>query len=439
MHPRPLVPIVRGVLVIFVALYALQILSPLRLNTDSGRLLSMAVSAVEGHGFLVDGQPDPFPEGYPLLLAGLIRTGLGSTPWINTFNILCVLGSLLVFHSILKPVVDFPARIVLCLLPLASWVWIKHAAIPLSENAYLLLSMGALLLASRARLVPASFSWCWWLGALLLAVAAWRIRTVGLTLVAAVAVAAMIQPAVWCLANKQRRAVLAFAAALVLILGVLLARPWFFAASAESASSSYLAQAREGRQIGWLPFLTSSFDSHLRELGEIFLNFPSKRFPFFTPLLWIAGAVGLFAVVAGLPRLARRFPALAVYAGFYLTLILFWPFYDPRFWMPLLPIMFLCGWLALENVVFHAAVRRAVTIWAVVFVALGLGAESFNVRIALAGSQFPLVYGDAATRDTYRVAFGEIPAGDSSAVDQRALRLLRRFEPRARGPHGVAP
>jgi hypothetical protein len=57
----------------------------------------MAVSAVEGHGFLVDGQPDPFPEGYPLLLAGLIRTGLGSTPWINTFNILCVLGSLLVF------------------------------------------------------------------------------------------------------------------------------------------------------------------------------------------------------------------------------------------------------------------------------------------------------------------------------------------------------
>jgi hypothetical protein len=107
--------------------------------------------------------------------------------------------------------------------------------------------------------------------------------------------------------------------------------------------------------------------------------------------------------------------------------------------MPLLPIMFLCGWLALENVVFHAAVRRAVTIWAVAFVALGLGAESFNVRIALAGSQFPLVYGDAATRDTYRVAFGEIPAGDSSAVDQRALRLLRRFEPRARGPHGVAP
>ena len=203
--------------------------------TAEYRLRAFAVDGGFGGGrpwISGDGQPDPFPEGYPLLLAGLIRTGLGSTPWINTFNILCVLGSLLVFHSILKPVVDFPARIVLCLLPLASWVWIKHAAIPLSENAYLLLSMGALLLASRARLVPASFSWCWWLGALLLAVAAWHIRTVGLTLVAAVAVAAMIQPAVWCLANKQRRAVLAFAAALVLILGVLLARPWFFAASA---------------------------------------------------------------------------------------------------------------------------------------------------------------------------------------------------------------
>jgi hypothetical protein len=245
------------------------------------------------------------------LLAGLIRTGLGSTPWINTFNILCVLGSLLVFHDILKPVVDLPARIVLCLLPLASWVWIKHSAIPLSENAYLLLSMGALLLASRAPLAPARSSWCWWLGALLLAVAAWRIRTVGLTLVAAVAVAAMIQSAGWCLANKQRRALLAFAAALVLIFGVVLARPWLYAASAGSASSSYLAQAHEGRQIGWLPYLTSSFDSHLRELGEIFLNFPSTRFPFFTPLLWIARAMALSVVVAGLPRLARHLPALA--------------------------------------------------------------------------------------------------------------------------------
>lgn len=191
--------------------------------------------------------------------------------------------------------------------------------------------------------------------------------------------------------------------------------------------------------MGWLPYLASSFDLHLRELGEIFLNFPSTRFPFFTPLLWIAGAVGLSAIVAGLPRLAHHLPVLAVYAGFYVTLILFWPFYDPRFWMPLLPIMFLCGWLALENVLFHAALRRAVTIWAVVFVALGVGAESFNVRIALAGSQFPLLYGDGTSRDTYRVAFGGIAAGDSSAVDERALRLLRRFERRARGPHGVAP
>ena len=116
--------------------------------------------------------------------------------------------------------------------------------------SYLLLSMGALPLASRARLVPPSSSWCWWLGALLLAVAAWRIRTVGLTLVAAVVAAAMIRPAVWCLATKQRRALLAFAAAPVLIFGVVLARPWFCVASAGSASSSLSRPGPRGAADG---------------------------------------------------------------------------------------------------------------------------------------------------------------------------------------------
>jgi hypothetical protein len=440
MRQPPLVATTRGAVVIFVALYVLQIFSPLRLNTDSGRFLSMAISAVDGHGFVANGQPDAFPEGYPLLLAGLIRSGLGSTLWINTFNILCVLGSVLLFHRILalRPAVDQPARMVLCLLPLASWVWIKHAAIPLSENPYLLLSMAALLLASHAHLAAAGCSWVWWLGALLLALATYRVRTVGITLVAAIGVVA-IRPVTWYVATKKRRPAIAFAGALFLIAVLTLVWRWFQAAPAASPSSSYLAQARVGRENGWLPYLASSFGSHLRELGEMFLNLPASRFPSLGPLFSIAGAVGFSVFVVGIPRLARRFPVLAAYAGLYAALILVWPFYDPRFWMPLFPVMLLCGWLALENAISHAAMRGVLMVWVVAFVALGLGAQLLNVQISLAGPQFPLLYGDGTTRDTYRVAFGQIAASDASVIDERALRLLLRFEPRARGTQTAAP
>ena len=48
--------------------YLLQIVSPLRLNTDSLRLLSMASSWVDGGNFLVNGNKDSFPVGYPMFL-----------------------------------------------------------------------------------------------------------------------------------------------------------------------------------------------------------------------------------------------------------------------------------------------------------------------------------------------------------------------------------
>ena len=74
-------PIGFGYLALFLVLvtYLLQIVSPLRLNTDSLRLLSMASSWVDGGNFLVNGNKDQFPVGYPMFLGLLEKGGVGNS------------------------------------------------------------------------------------------------------------------------------------------------------------------------------------------------------------------------------------------------------------------------------------------------------------------------------------------------------------------------
>ena len=67
-------------LAIVVLLYALQAFGPLRLANDGIVYLSLATSALDGHGFTFHGAPERYPLGYPALLFLLAKTGLGK-PW----------------------------------------------------------------------------------------------------------------------------------------------------------------------------------------------------------------------------------------------------------------------------------------------------------------------------------------------------------------------
>ena len=419
--------------------YLAQILSPLRLNTDAYRFLSMAFSVVEGHGFLVDGKPDVYPEGCPLLLGGLIRLGLGSTLWINACNILCVLASALLFHRLLwlDPAMTPGARLLLAVLPLASWVCVKHATIPLSENPYLALSYAALLALSFAGRAEGWKACGWFALALVAALAAFRVRTIGLSLVVTTVASAFLHPEVRAalaghLPRSQGGRISAVAAALLLLgAGALFIWQHQTAKAAQSAAPAYLLQQKDGAARGVAALLLFTLNVHTRELGEIFLNLPQSRIPTFPLVFLAAGGFVLVLGVAGLTRLARRFPPLAIYAVLYTGIILIWPFYDPRFWLPLIPVLGLGGWLVAERWWERPAVRWTVQGYAGGFLALGLAALVFSTRISLAGSRFPWRYGDGTTRDSYLVAFDLAAPADAPAADERWVRLLRRLEPRA--------
>ena len=89
-------------LVIVALAYCLQVVSPLRINTDAYRLLSMAVSASEGNGYLVDGQPDQFPNGYPFLVKIMLMAGIADSASLVALNLLFYAGGLYVLWVLRK-------------------------------------------------------------------------------------------------------------------------------------------------------------------------------------------------------------------------------------------------------------------------------------------------------------------------------------------------
>jgi hypothetical protein len=436
-----------ALLVAFIGLYCLQIASPLRLNTDSYRFLSMAVSAAGGNGFLVDGKPDVFPEGYPVLLVGLIRMGLGSARWINALGIFSVLIAMLAFWALLSRDAAIPpyVRTALVLLPLASWVWIKHATIPLSENPYCALSYAALFGLVRAWQARGWKAAGWFVLAAFLSLCAWRVRSVGVSLVASVAFTVAWHPLVrtvwlpWLPRSKELRGLLALA--ILLLAGAAGVSVWRGRSGAAAhAQPGYLLEQRDAAGPGGLAALVaSSANSHAHELGEVVLNLPATRFGRLKPAFLAVGLLTLAACLAGLPRLWQRFPPVAVYAVAYCGIILVWPFYDPRFWMPIWPVVALSLWLAAGRWRSVPPVRLAVAAYVAVFLALGLVALGISTRLSLAGPRFAQIYGDGTERDTYRVAFGVADRTAAPNADERFVRMLQRFEPLAQKPRPMRP
>jgi hypothetical protein len=70
-----------------------------------------------------------------------------------------------------------------------------------------------------------------------------------------------------------------------------------------------------------------------------------------------------------------------------------------------------------------------VTIYCILFAALGFGAVAYTSRISFAGSKFPDEYGDGYLRPTYCAAFeSRRDGGDTNKVNAKVLRLLKEYK-----------
>ena len=143
---------IRCLLVLLAATYLLQMLSPLRLNTDAIVFLTMGESAASGHGFLFRGQSTHFPLGYPIMLAGLDCAGLGASWAFIGLNCLFASAAVGSSYALYRRAFGVSGQVaeLLCALVLLCWVLVKHVTLPTSDVAFLGWTSLALLACNQA-------------------------------------------------------------------------------------------------------------------------------------------------------------------------------------------------------------------------------------------------------------------------------------------------
>jgi hypothetical protein len=415
----------RIVLLILAISFAVQVFSPLRLCTDSLVLLSMAQSAAQGSGFLDHGETTVFPPGYPALIAILLKAGIGH-PWaIVALNaILCGIG-LVCFYAIAAHGFVQSRMLVLnlCSWFLLSWVLIKHFCLPLTDIAFFAVSMLCLYAMNQAWKAAHSARFAYFVcAAWALSIAAILVRRIGVALIPALIYTVVFHRPRFKMAQLRQaprlKLILAFAicAAALLVLGS--------AAASTSTLSDYTVD-----RAPVLYRMSRIFNYRLTELGELLLNVPSSRVPASIAAVFpIAGGVLLILLAGGMIIRRAVFGPIEVFLCGYAGILFVWPYYDARFWLPVVPLVFTFGAVTVERFIRVRMVRPLLAIYVLVFALLGAGAIVYSSRVTFAGARFPDRYGDDTLRPTYCLVFGSCADPVvGSKVKPKALQLLRTY------------
>lgn len=167
-----------------------------------------------------------------------------------------------------------------------------------------------------------------------------------------------------------------------------------------------------------------------REFAQLAANLPLSRMPAavvpWLPL--VGGAIGL-ALLRVLYQQAANRPIIVGYLLTYTVILAVWPYEDPRFWLPVIPMVIL---LAVTSPLPGSMILRrlATTAW-LLYLSIGLIALVMNVRLSFQTHTFPRSYTHGTLRASYLEAFGLPPERDAPLPDALAVNILRRHEPLA--------
>ena len=434
------------------AVYALQLFSPLRLTVDAHALLSMAVSASQGHGYLDDGQSTQFPFGYPFLIRALLACGIASSATLVAVNLAFLALGLWVVRVWAQDDPQPGAAHLPVIAVLASWVVIKHVTLPQSDLVYFGVSLLALhcLVQFGEQTGPHK----WWSLALsvCLSSAALACRTVGISLFPVLCAAVLghrdaVAVRAWLSARRWRLVALAGAG------GLLLWAAWLWIRTSEWYAAQFVLGNSYGQTMRATyqgQPVTAVLMTSLRwlaiEFGTLFSNVPRRQIPSLWWFYHIWGGVtwGLVCYGAGLAFRERARLPLVAYCASFSTMVFVWAFHEERLWLPLLPVLVLFLLTAVRDLQRRWPWLRApMRLWLAAYLALGAGALLYSTRLSLSGREFGERYGDGQTRMTYRYAFGTDAPVDSALVDLGMVANLRVFEPLARpattGTAGATP
>ena len=417
--------IIRTATVAVFLIYLLQVFSPLRLVGDGIDYLLQASSAADGLGFYVHGQKSMRPSGYPLLIVGLIKIGIGKSWAIVALNCLGVAIGCIAIYLISRNTFALTAEgsYVVSLLTMLSFVVVRQAAQPLSDICFFGLSTTCLLLILRAEEHNARKSLLLSLAGVLL-IFCIELRTIGI---------ALIPPLLWVLLGgmptfqkiptwvRNRRA-LSFTALLLALAGMVLL-------SADLLHSRYF-QFNKPVFVhrGIVRGLLANLGDHSREWGEITINLPASKLP--RELAIPVQCVGLLALLVfsvSLWTQRKRFTTMFLYMFCFSCIVLVYPWYDSRLWLPIIPFLFIYLFVGVRDSVNVNARRALVAIWCIIYGLFGLAALAYSTRLTfLSPEHFANTYGDGNLRSAYRLVY-RLSTPNNVEIDKDAVYLLLRY------------
>ena len=409
-----------GVILILAAVYFLQAATPFRLHPDTIVLFSVAETAAHGGGFLYRGKPTVYPPGYPALLAILIRLNLAHVWVIVGINIIFLTIGLLAVRHIFESKL-FSEQFVLgvCILSLLSFIFIIYSAIPLTDTLFFGVSMCCL--AVMNKLASSHFSLRRVIVSVVLVTASVCVRRIGIALIPALLYMLIVQSDLRL--YIMRLSVRMKAAAILVAASVGVAVAWVVRTTStlRDFNNAPRGQTAIDSLLGILTF-------RLKELGEIVLNVPSGALPpIVQDILPFIGALAFALVFGGIVSRRKQFGVVEAYVISYVAVILVWPFYDPRFWLPVIPFLIAYSGLSLRRLMQRESVaRQIVRGYVLMFVVIGLVTLASNTTMSLSGSRFADVYPEY--HSTYCAAWHCKEGFDAAKVDADGLHLLRSYK-----------
>ncbi|HCL82738.1 MAG TPA: hypothetical protein DIC22_02130, partial [Chitinophagaceae bacterium] len=361
---------------------------------------------------------DYLPYGYTVLLLLLSKLGILKSFSVVFVNCLYLFGGLYFVRKIFSYI---RTPYFLFFLVLLNWTIIKFVTHPLSELQYLFFSLASLY--AFYSFIRDKNIWNLLL-AFLLAGLAFLTRTVGVSLVAAL-FAALIweyRKLLLVLIKRNRIGILAFGIgiAAVLVFSRQLGLDHYTGVMSE--------QFKEGLRFSDVVFW------HFSEWGEILINTSKfKAISFLTPAMgeWlfvIMGLLGICGFIYICYIKKNRVPFIVkAYLFFYILLLFNWPFPDPRFWVPVVPLI--AAVVSQTSFSHNRVIKICSFLYLLVYSVLGIVSLVYMTYTSFDKREFSKTQAKGVYRNEYEVHFFGKPLSDTAKqIDPYLVEFLNRYD-----------
>jgi hypothetical protein len=419
-HPLPgekQARLLRWVVGILGILFFLNCFTPLRLHYDMLRYFSIK-DCIESKCPPGADPKDYLPLGYTALLLLLSKLGILKSFSIVFVNCLYLAGGLYFVRKIFR---NIQSPFFLFILVLLNWTIIKFVLHPLSELQYMFFSFASL------------YAYCQFILnkkirnlilALLLAGVAFLTRTVGIVLVAALfsALAWEYRKQLAELIRKNRILLLLFAFLVILVI--------IF--SRQLGLNHYLSAIPRQFQ-GGLRF-SNVLIWHFSEWGELLINAPRVKagsvlpVPYGDWIFFIIGLMGIcvFIYICFFKKNSVPF-VIKAYLFFYILLMFNWPFPDPRFWVPVVPLI--AAVVSQFSISRNRFIRFFTTSYFLFYLIIGITALGYMTYTSFNKRELAKTQAKGVFRNEYEMHFfGKTLSDTVTQVDPNLVNFLNKYD-----------